>query len=370
MLNISLTIDHNYQNLGFQDNSIRIALDLSKYAYYVFTKDLDLIYVCAQTSSLFNNGEVLNISVDPKVNLFRVPQERQENSIFWATNEPIPVDKLEFFKTNDPVYGNFCVCWKSSMRAELPEGSSLSDIYAMVYPTHPSATNKLKVKNFKGSELITNIINKLEIVERLPHLEITNINICVRSDLTPLMNSESARWVSSWEQNKVSSYLFLDGDEVVCSDLATLKRNPSFDADKVPWIVVINPSYGSVVITFNAKVYESKLSLLSSIFPNFKKVKITKEDALETLSAIAKTDNYPESVKALSEKFMSGEESLQAIIYGDDNMIFKIGRVHAKQLDNLYIQVGTQYITDPAEREKLSAEVTALLHSNTNSFHF
>ena len=62
---------------------------------------------------------------------------------------------------------------------------------------------------------------------------------------------------------------------------------------------------------------------------------------------------------------MDGRESLQAIVYGEDGHIFEVGRIADKALDNLYIQVGVHTIKDADEREKLSAELIALLYADT-----
>ncbi len=369
MLHISLAIGSRYFNLGFENQSVGIVLDFNKYSYYALTEDLGLIDILYQSPTSVSGNDKMNISVDPKVTLYRVPQEHMGSCPFLYTNESIPVDKLEFFKTSESYYGNYCVFWKPTMRAELQEGEKVSDLYSSVYRNSPSSISKHKLKNFKDSELLSNILTKLEVSERLS-VPLGNISICIRDDLSALLNPDNSRWVSPWTQNKTTSYLFLDGDDVACSDLATLTRNPKFDPERTPWLAVINPEHGSIVINFNGKAYESKLGLIQDLFPDFKVVKITKADAYEALNSIVSAKNYPEAVAVLAKNFMDGQKSLQAIVHGEDGHIYEVGRIFDKALDNLYIQVGVNTITDEHEREKLSAELTALLYSGRNCYSF
>ena len=364
MLNVSLTMDHRYFSLGFENRSIGIVLDLNKYSYYTLIEDLELIDIMYQPFVSLGVDERMNIRVNPEVTLYRVPLEHMGSCPFLHTNESIPVDKLEFFKTNENYYGDYCALWKPAMRTKLQEGEKVSDVYSIVYRNMPSRISEQKLRNFKGSELLSNILTKLDVSARVS-VPLSNLSVCVRDDLTALLNSANLRWVSPWTQNKTSSYLFLDGDDVVCNDLTTLSRNPGFDAEKTPWLATINPEHGSVVLNFNEKAYDSKLGLLQSLFPDFKAIKITKADALEALNSIASAKNYPEAVDILAKNFMDGRESLQAIVYGEDGHIFEVGRIADKALDNLYIQVGVHTIKDANEREKLSAELIALLYADT-----
>lgn len=369
MLHISLAIDHNYYNLGFENQAVGVVLDLSKYSYYALTKDLELIDIDYQPSMPFGVNEKLNIGINPKATLYRLPIEYAGRCPFWYTNMSIPVDKLEFFETNQNYYGKYCALWKPTMRPEIGEGQAVSELYSSVHRTTPNLANKHKLKNFKASELLSNILDKLEVSERLS-VTLGNLSVSIRSDLAPLLSEEGLRWASPWAQNKSTSYLFLDEDNVVCSDLATLKRNKQFDQAKAPWLAVINPDHGSVVIHFNQKAYESKLSLLQSLFPEFKTVKITKADALEALHSIVSAKDYVEAVNDLAKNFMDGHESLQVIVHGDNDTIFEVGRVEARNLDEVYIQVGVKNITNKEEREELTAEMTALLYSGRNCYDY
>lgn len=369
MLNVSLTMDHRYFSLGFENRSIGIVLDLNKYSYYTLIEDLELIDIMYQPFVSLDVNERMNIHVNPEVTIYRVPLEHMGSCPFLHTNESIPVDKLEFFKTNENYYGDYCALWKPTMRTKLQEGEKVSDVYSIVYRNTPSRISEQKLRNFKGSELLSNILTKLDVSARVS-VPLSNLSVCVRDDLTALLNSDNLRWVSPWTQNKTSSYLFLDGDDVVCNDLTTLTRNPKFDPEKAPWLAVINPEHGSIVINFNEKAYESKLGLIQDLFPDFKAVKITKADALEALNSIVSAKNYPEAVTELAKNFMDGRESMQVIVHGEDGHIFEVGRIFDKTLDNLYIQVGASTITDEHEREKLSAELTALLYSGRNCYSY
>lgn len=369
MLHISLALDHRYFNLGFENSSIGVVLDLNKYNYFTLTEDLELIDITYQSPIAIGGGEKLNIGIDPKATLYRMPQEHMGPCPFWHTNESIPVDKLEFFETNGRYYGKYCALWKPTLRPKIKEEEIVTDLYSPVHRSTPGLMNKQKLQKLKGYKLLSNMLTKLEVSERLS-VPLGNLSVCIRGALAPMLSPENSRWVSPWTQNKTTSYLFLDGDDVICNDLDTLRGNPKFDMEKAPWLAVINPEHGSVVINFNEKAYMSKLSLLRSLFPDFKAVKITKADALEALNSIVSAKNYPEAVKALTKNFMDGQESLQCIVHGDNGEIFEVGRVFDKTLDNLYIQVGVSTITDVNEREKLSAELTALLYSGGNSYDY
>lgn len=369
MLYISLTMDHKFFNLGFENNSVGVLLDLNQYNYYALTEDMKLIDVMYQPPSFVGMGEKMNVSIDPKATIYRLPKERMGLCPFWYTNDSIPVDKLEFFSTNQSYYGKYCALWKPTMRPAIADGDKLVDLYSAVFCGIPNTMNKNRIQNFKGSELLSNILTTLEIEERLT-VPLSNVSVVTRSNLEQLLNEDNARWLSPWTQNKATQYLFLDGDNVACSDLTTLKRNPNFKEDTAPWLAALNPEHGSVVINFNEKVYESKLTLLKDLFPDFKTIEISKDKAESVLKSLATTKAYTETVKELAVELMGDAKSIQAIVHGEKGDIFEVGRIRQEVVDNLYIRAAIDLIPDEEERVKLGAEVVALLHGTMNGFDY
>lgn len=369
MLNISLTFDNRYFSLGFENQSVGIVLDLTKYNYYVLTEDMQLIDVIYQP--LISNGldERMNIMVDPKATIYRQPQEYMAPCPFWFTNESIPVDKLELYETNRAYYGKYCAFWKPTMRPPIPDNEKAEAYYSSVHRISTTKANKNKIQNFKGSEMLSNIITKLEIEERLA-IMLNSVSLVIRDSLEPLVNDAGSIWVNPWTQNKTTQYLFLDGDDVVCNDLATLKRNPSFNAKTTPWLAVLDTGYGSLMINFNTKAYESRISLLKDLFPNFKAIELTKDKSLSVAKSLAVAEVYPEVVKELAAEFMGDAKSIQAIVYNENGYILNIGRIYSESVDNLYIRNVVASIPDGEEREKLGAEVVALLHGIREGFDY
>ena len=370
MLNISLTLDHKFFNLGFENNSVGVLLDLSQYNHYALTEDMKLIDIIYQSSSFAGMGEKMNVTIDPTVTIYRLPKEYMGVCPFLYTSDSIPVDKLEFFSTNNQTYyGNCCALWKPTMRPAITGGDKAVDLYSSVLNSPPTTVNKNSIQNFKGSELLSNILTTLEIEERLTAI-LRNVNVVIRSNLEQLINEDYTKWVSPWIQKKTTQYLFLDGDNVFCSDLATLKRNSNFNADTVPWLAVLNPEHNSVVINFNEKVYESKLTLIKDLFPDFKTIEISKDKAETVLKTLAVAKSYTETVKELATELMGDAKSIQVIVHGEKGDIFEVGRIRQEVVDNLYIRAAIDLIPDEEERVKLGAEVVALLHGTMNGFDY
>lgn len=369
MLYISLALDHKFFNLGFENNSVGVLLDLGRFNYYALTEDMKLIDVTYQPPLFVGMGEKMNVSIDPKATIYRLPKEQMGLCPFWFTDDSIPVDKLEFFSTNQSYYGKYCALWKPTMRPAIADGDKLVDLYSAVFRGTPNTMNKNRIQNFKGSELLSNILTTLEIEERLT-VPLSNVSVVIRSNLEQLLNGDNAHWLSPWTQNKTTQYLFLDGDNVVCSDLNTLKRNSNFNADTAPWLAVLNPEHGSVVINFNGKVYESKLTLLKDLFPDFKTVEISSDKAKSVLKTLSVAKAYTETVKELATELMSDAKSIQAIVHSEKGDIFEVGRIYQESVDNLYIRIAAALIPSEEERAKLGAEVAALLHSTNNGFGY
>ena len=369
MLNISLMLDHRYFNPGFQSKSVAVALDLNKYSYYALTEDMQLIDFMYQPPMYIGLGEKMNVMIDPKVTIYRQPQELMGPCPFWYTNESIPADKLEFYETNQVHYGKYCALWKPDMRPPIPDNVRAEDIYSSVNRSSSFTINKNKIQNFKYSELLSNILTTLEIEERLT-VALSNVSVVIRSDLEHLLKVDNARWSSPWTQSKTTQYLFLDGDNVACSDLTTLKRNSNFNANTAPWLAILNPEHGSVVINFNEKVYESKLTLLKDLFPDFKTIEISRDKAETVLKTLAVAKSYTETVKELATELMGDAKSIQVIVHGEKGDIFEVGRIRQEVVDNLYIRAAIALIPDEEERVKLGAEVVALLHGTMNGFDY
>ena len=369
MLNISLALDHKFFTLVFENNSVGVLLDLNQYNYYALTEDMKLIDIIYQPPSFVVMGEKMKVLIDPTVTIYRLPKEQMGPCPFCHTNDSIPVDKLEFFSTNQPSYSKYCTLWKPTMRPAIADGDRLVDLYSGVFRGTPTRINKNRIQNFKGSEILYNILTTLEIEERLT-VTLSNVSVVIRSNLEQLLNEDNARWVSPWTQNKTTQYLFLDGDNVACSDLATLKRNSNYNADTVPWLAVLNPEHGSVVINFNEKVYESKLTLLKDLFPDFKTIEISRDKAETVLKTLAVAKSYTETVKELATELMGDAKSIQAIVHGEKGDIFEVGRIRQEVVDNLYIRAAIALIPDEEERVKLGAEVVALLHGTMNGFDY
>lgn len=369
MLYISLALDHNFFNLGFENQSVGVLLDLSQYNYYALTEDMKLIDIAYQPPSFVGMGEKMNVFIDPTATIYRLPKEQMGLCPFWYTDDSIPIDKLEFFSTNQPYYGKYCALWKPTMRPVLADGDRLVDVYSSVFRGTPNTMNKNRIQNFKGSELLSNILTTLEIEERLT-VTLSNVSVVIRSNLEQLLNEDNARWVSPWTQNKTTQYLFLDGDNVTCSDLVTLKRNSNYNADTVPWLAVLNPEHGSVVINFNEKVYESKLTLLKDLFPDFKTIEISRDKAKTVLKTLAVAKSYTETVKELATELMGDAKSIQVIVHGENGDIFEIGRLYQEAVDSVYIRTAVALIPDEEERAKLGAEVVALLHGTSNGYYY
>ncbi len=369
MLNISLALDHKFFNLGFENNSVGVLLDLNQYNYYALTEDMKLIDIMYQPPLFVGVGDKMKVSIDPTATIYRLPKEQMSVCPFWYTNDSIPVDKLEFFSTNQTYYGKYCALWKPTMRPAIAADDKVVDLYSIVFRGTPTTMNKNKIQNFKGSELLSNILTTLEIEERLT-VTLSNVSVIIRSNLEQLLNEDNARWVSLWTQNKTTQYLFLDGDNVTCSDLATLKRNPNFNADTAPWVAVLNPEHGSVVINFNEKVYESKLTLLKDLFPDFKTIEISRDKAETVLKTLAVAKSYTETVKELATELMGDAKSIQAIVHDEKGDIFEIGRLYQEAVDSVYIRTAVALIPDEEERAKLGAEVVALLHGTSNGYYF
>lgn len=369
MLYISLALDHKFFNLGFENNSVGVLLDLNQYNYYALTEDMKLIDITYQPPLFVGVGEKMNVLIDPTVTIYRLPKEQMGLCPFWYTGDSIPVDKLEFFSTNQSYYGKYCALWKPTMRPAIADGDRLVDLYSAVFRGTPATMNKNRIQNFKGSELLSNILTTLEIEERLT-VTLSNVSVVIRSDLEQLLNEDNARWVSPWTQNKTTQYLFLDGDNVACSDLTTLKRNSNFNANTAPWLAVLNPEHGSVVINFNEKVYESKLTLLKDLFPDFKTIEISRDKAKTVLKTLAVAKSYTETVKELATELMGDAKSIQVIVHGEKGDIFEVGRLNREAVDNVYIRTAVALIPDEEERAKLGAEVVALLHGTSNGYYF
>lgn len=369
MLNISLTLDHRYFNLGFENQSVAVVLDLTKYSYYALTEDMQLIDVMYQPPMSIGLGERMNVLIDPKATIYRLPQEHMGPCPFWFTNESIPVDKLEFYETTQTYYGKYCALWKPTMRPPIPDNEKAEAHYSSVHRGPSIKVNKNKIQNFKGSEMLSNIITTLEIEERLA-VTFNSVSLIIRDSLEPLVDDANSIWASPWTQNKTTQYLFLDGDDVVCNDLATLKRNPSFNAKTTPWLAVLDTGYGSLVINFNTKAYESRISLLKDLFPNFKAIELTKDKSLSVAKSLSTAKVYPEVVKELAAEFMGDAKSIQAIVYNENGYILDIGRIYSESVDNLYIRNIVASIPDAEEREKLAVEVVALLHGTNNGYGY
>lgn len=369
MLNISLMLGHRYFNPGFQSESVAVALDLNKYSYYALTEDMQLIDFIYQPPMYIGLGEKMNVMIDPKVTIYRQPQELMGPCPFWYTNESIPADKLEFYETNQVHYGKYCALWKPTMRPPIPDNVRAEDIYSSVNRSSSFTINKNKIQNFKYSELLSNILTTLEIEERLT-VALSNVSVVIRSDLEHLLKVDNARWSSPWTQSKTTQYLFLDGDNVACSDLTTLKRNSNFNANTAPWLAILNPEHGSVVINFNEKVYESKLTLLKDLFPDFKTIEITKDKAESVLKSLSTAKAYKETVKELAAELMGDAKSIQAIVHNEKGDIFEVGRIYQESVDNLYIRAAVALIPGEEERAKLGAEVVALLHSTGYGYDY
>ena len=94
MLNVSLTMDHRYFSLGFENRSIGIVLDLNKYSYYTLIEDLELIDIMYQPFVSRGVDERMNIRVNPEVTIYRVPLEHMGSCPFLHTNESIPVVRV------------------------------------------------------------------------------------------------------------------------------------------------------------------------------------------------------------------------------------------------------------------------------------
>lgn len=369
MLNVSLTMDHRYFNLGFENQSVTVLLDLTKYSYYALTEDMQLIDVMYQPPASIGLGDRMNILIDPKATIYRLPQEYVAPCPFWFTNESIPVDKLEFYKTNQAYYGKYCAFWKPTMRPPIPDNEKAEAYYSNVHCESSIKVNKNKIQNFKGSEMLSNIITKLEIEERLTGM-FNNVSLIMRDSLEPLVDDANLNWASLRIQNKTTQYLFLDGNDVVCNDLPTLKRNPSFNAKTTPWLAVLDTGFGSLMINFNTKAYESRISLLKDLFPNFKAIEITKDKSLSVAKSLSTAKVYPEVVKELAAEFMGDAKSIQAIVYNENGYILDIGRIYSESVDNLYIRNVVASIPDGEEREKLGTEVVALLHGIREGFDY
>lgn len=369
MLHISLALDYKFFNLGFETRSVSVLLDLNQYNYYALTEDMKLIDTAYQPPLFVGGGEKMNVFIDPTVTIYRLPKEHMGLCPFWITDDSIPVDKLEFFSTNQSYYGKYCAFWKPTMRPAIADGDNVVGLYSSVCRGSVTTINKNKIQNFKGSELLSNILTTLEIEERLT-AALCNVSVIIRSNLEQLLIEDNARWTSPWTQNKTTQYLFLDGDNVVCSDLATLKRNSNFNTSTAPWLAVLNPEHGSVVINFNEKVYESKLTLLKDLFPDFKTIEINRDKAEVVLKTLAVAKSYTETVKELATELIGDAKSIQAIVHSEKGDIFEVGRIHQEEVDRLYLRIGVALIPDEEERAKLGTEVVALLYNTCNGYDY
>lgn len=361
-------LDHRYFNPGFQSEAVAVALDLNKYSYYALTEDMQLIDFMYQPPMHLGLGEKMNVMIDPKVTIYRQPRELMGPCPFWYTNESIPADKLEFYETNQVHYGKYCALWKPAMRPPIPDNVKAGDIYSSVGRSSSFTINKNKIQNFKYSEMLFNILTKLEIEERLT-VTFNNISLIVRDSLEPLLADAQSIWANPWTQNKTTQYLFLDGDTVVCNDIDTLKRNPSFNAKTNPWLAVLDTGCGSLVIHFNAPVYGSNTNLLKDLFPNFKTIEITKDKSLSVVNSLSTAKSYQEIVGGLATELMGDEKSIQAIVYNDRGYVLDVGRIYSASVDNLYIRNAIVSLSGE-EKDKLAVSVQALLHNDAYGSEF
>lgn len=368
MLNVSLRLGSRYFNLGLEADKVGVFLDTAAYSYFALTDDFKSISVMYMPTMGDNSNSKLNIAVEPNVTIYRIPNEGMGGYAFWYTDKSIPVDKLEFFETSQNYYGKYCAMWAPTKRPEVPKDVKINELYTSVYRSSPGLMNQQAIKNFKGSELLADILDKIDIPHRLS-VPINYLTVSLRDDITSLIVDENIRWAQPISAIKSTMYLFPHGDDIICNDLDTIKNNPQFDANVVPWLTTISPDSGTVVISFNGKAHESNLAILKSLFPDFKVVNLTKNDVLDVLNTLATSSSYPKDIEKLAKDIMGDAEHAHLIVCGDSDEIFGVGKIHACNVDNVYINAGQQFLKHGEGDTALKPEVKALLYSAQTSFY-
>lgn len=368
MLHVSLRLDNRYFNLGLETDMVSVFLDTAAYSYFALTDDFKSISVTYMPPMGDNSNSKLNIAVEPNVTIYRIPNDSMGGSAFWCTDKSIPVDKLEFFETSQNYYGKYCAMWVPTMRPEVPKDVKINDLYSSLYRSTPGLMNQQAIKNFKGSELLADILDKIDIPHRLS-VPINYLTVSLRDDITSLIVDENIRWVQPISAIKSTMYLFPHGDNIICNDLDTIKNNPQFDTNVVPWLTTINSDSGTVVISFNGKAHESNLTILKSLFPDFKVVNLTKDGVLNALDSLATSHSYPSDTEKLAKDIMGDAEHAHLIVCGVDDEILEVGKVNACNIDNLYINAGQQFLKHGRGDTVLKPEVKALLYGAQTSFY-
>lgn len=368
MLNVSLRLDSRYFNLGLETTTAGVFLDTAAYSYFALTDDFEYISVTYMPPIGDSSNSKLNIAVEPTVTIYRIPNEGIGGSAFWYTDKSIPVDKLEFFETSNNYYGKYCAMWVPTMRPEVPKDVKINDLYSSIYRTTPGLMNQQTIKNFKGSELLVDILDKIDITQRLS-VPINYLTISLRDDIASLIVDENIRWTQPMSTMKSTMYLFPHGDNIICNDLDTIKNNPQFDTNVVPWLTTISPDSGMVVVSFNGKAHESNLAILKSLFPDFKVINLTKDDILNALDSLAVSNNYLDDVEKLAKGIIGDAEHAHLIVCDGDDEIIEVGKVSACNVDVLYINAGQQFLKRREGDSVLKPEVKALLNGVQTSFY-
>ena len=368
-ININLTLDDNYFHIPSQFVGMaraHVFLDWKEYDYFYHKDDADKIIALSEspTWDMFGGRSSGHLSVISDARVYRITKDTSH--AFTNIAEEMDVEVLK--TGNNGKTGVFAAtysywAWGKRPALQVDETiiSSASQTYICLRQLDAKERNKQGFSRLTHLPLIKQIFDKAEVLERLS-VPVDYINLVVRDDLSHVKSEVGQVWSRSG-RSKTSLYIFLDGDNVEVNDLDTLLRNPRFNTDTTPWLLVLDTGHGNTVLNFNLKVYESQSKLLKDILPNFEQVTWTKDQLIEMGKVLTNTDRYSKVTKELADKYLPDiPPHTPTMISLDDDKIIYIGNVESGNLDNIILQGLISHLTEE-EKADLPHNVRANIES-------
>lgn len=371
-ININLTLNDNYFHIPSRFSgvdAVHLFLNWKDYDYFYHKDDADKIIALNENSAwdMWDGRLTGHLTVVADARVYRTPKDT--SPAFTNITEEMDVEVLKTGKNGKT--GAFAAvhpywAWGKRPALQVDESiiSSPSQTYICLRQLDAKERNKQGFSRLTHLPLVKQIFDKADVLERLS-VPVNYINLAIRNDLSHVKSEVGQVWTHQGK-NKTNLHIFLDGDNVEVNDLDTLLRNPRFNADTTPWLLILETGYGSVVLNFNLKVYESQSKLLEDILPHFEKVTWTKDQLIEMGNVLTNTDRYSKVTKELADKYLPDIPPHTPIMISiDDDRIVYIGNVEYGNLDNIILQGLINHLTEE-DRADLPHNVRANIESYMN----